>query len=190
MSCGVRARKALFYKVFAGSYFLSGSVKNRHFERKWCSKWCSEKNPGIEDIINWCSVKSITVTKKFLNLKTFGNKDFLVQEVILIFWFYIYFFYIILVRIFVQNPSLHNFSVVIGGNRGLFGLLLRLFSAFRGIGSFSSSGGVPLPSSTSVSTYFRIFMFFYYVPFAHRCKYFLIETQLKNLIIKGNECKM
>ena len=38
MSCGVRARKALFYKVFTGSYFLSGSVKNRHFERKWCSK--------------------------------------------------------------------------------------------------------------------------------------------------------
>ena len=38
LSCGVRARKALFYKVFAGSCFLSGSVKNRHFERKWCSK--------------------------------------------------------------------------------------------------------------------------------------------------------
>ena len=42
-SCGVRARKALFYKDFAGSYFLSGSVKNRHFERKWCSKWCSKR---------------------------------------------------------------------------------------------------------------------------------------------------
>ena len=41
-SCGVRARKALFYKAFAGSYFLSGSVKNRHFLRKWCSKWCSK----------------------------------------------------------------------------------------------------------------------------------------------------
>ena len=27
MSCGVRARGALFYKVFAGSDFLSGSVK-------------------------------------------------------------------------------------------------------------------------------------------------------------------
>lgn len=46
MSCGVRTRKALFYKVFAGSYFLSGSVKNRHFERKWCSKWCSEMTVG------------------------------------------------------------------------------------------------------------------------------------------------
>lgn len=42
LSCGVRARKALFYKAFAGSYFLSGSVKNRHFLRKWCSKWCSK----------------------------------------------------------------------------------------------------------------------------------------------------
>ena len=42
LSCGVRARKALFYKVFAGSYFLSGSVKNRHFLKKWCSKWCSK----------------------------------------------------------------------------------------------------------------------------------------------------
>ena len=43
LSCGVRARKALFYKVFAGSYFLSGCVKNRHFGRKWCSKWCSKR---------------------------------------------------------------------------------------------------------------------------------------------------
>ena len=43
LSCGVRARKALFYKVFAGSYFLSGSVKNRHFLKKWCSKWCSKR---------------------------------------------------------------------------------------------------------------------------------------------------
>ena len=34
LSCGVRARKALFYKVFAGSNFLSGSVKNRHFLKK------------------------------------------------------------------------------------------------------------------------------------------------------------
>ena len=40
LSCGVRARKALFYKVFAGSYFLYEGVKNRHFKRKWCSKWC------------------------------------------------------------------------------------------------------------------------------------------------------
>ena len=30
LSCGVRTRGALFYKVFAGSVFLSGSVK-------WCS---------------------------------------------------------------------------------------------------------------------------------------------------------
>ena len=49
-SCGVRARKALFYKVFAGSYFLSGSVKNRHFERKWCSKWCSKMTVEDEKI--------------------------------------------------------------------------------------------------------------------------------------------
>ena len=42
MSCGVRARGALFYKVSAGSYFLSGVVKKRHFLRKWCSKWCSK----------------------------------------------------------------------------------------------------------------------------------------------------
>ena len=33
--------KALFYKAFAGSDFLPESVKIRHFERKWCSKWCS-----------------------------------------------------------------------------------------------------------------------------------------------------
>ncbi len=38
LSCGVRARKALFYKAFTGSYFWSGSVKNRHFESKWCSE--------------------------------------------------------------------------------------------------------------------------------------------------------
>lgn len=47
LSCGVRARKALFYKDFAGSYFLSGSVKNRHFLKKWCSKWCSKKGTGM-----------------------------------------------------------------------------------------------------------------------------------------------
>ena len=47
VSCGVRARKALFYKAFAGSYFLSGSVKNRHFLRKWCSKWCSKIDRGM-----------------------------------------------------------------------------------------------------------------------------------------------
>uniref|UniRef100_UPI0032089DC6 hypothetical protein n=1 Tax=Thomasclavelia spiroformis TaxID=29348 RepID=UPI0032089DC6 len=46
LSCGVRARKALFYKDFAGSYFLSGSVKNRLFLRKWCSKWCSKMVVG------------------------------------------------------------------------------------------------------------------------------------------------
>ena len=34
LSCGVRVRKALFYKAFTGAYFLSGSAKNRHFERK------------------------------------------------------------------------------------------------------------------------------------------------------------
>lgn len=34
LSCGVRARKALFYKVFTVFYFLSGSVKNRHFYEK------------------------------------------------------------------------------------------------------------------------------------------------------------
>ena len=27
LSCGVRTRKALFYKVFTGSYFLPGGVK-------------------------------------------------------------------------------------------------------------------------------------------------------------------
>ena len=52
LSCGVRARKALFYKAFAGSYFLSGSVKNRHFLRKWCSKWCSKKSVGHGKNIN------------------------------------------------------------------------------------------------------------------------------------------
>ena len=31
MSCGVRARKALFYKVSAGSDFLSGSVVSKDF---------------------------------------------------------------------------------------------------------------------------------------------------------------
>ena len=41
LSCGVRARKALFYKAFTGFYFLSGSVKWCSFLRKWCSKWCS-----------------------------------------------------------------------------------------------------------------------------------------------------
>ena len=34
----VRARGALFYKVSAGSDFLPGGVKNRHFLRKWCSR--------------------------------------------------------------------------------------------------------------------------------------------------------
>ncbi len=42
MSCGVRVRGALFYKVSAGSDFLSGSVKNCRILRKWCSKWCSK----------------------------------------------------------------------------------------------------------------------------------------------------
>ena len=46
LSCGVRARKALFYKVFAGSAFLSGSVKWCRFLRKWCSKWCSGMTVG------------------------------------------------------------------------------------------------------------------------------------------------
>ena len=41
LSCGVRARKALFYMPSAGSDFLSGSVKWCGFLRKWCSKWCS-----------------------------------------------------------------------------------------------------------------------------------------------------
>lgn len=47
LSCGVRARGALFYKVSAGSVFLSGNVKNRHFLKKWCSKWCSKKEVQI-----------------------------------------------------------------------------------------------------------------------------------------------
>ena len=38
MYCGVRARKALFYKASAGSNFLSGSVKWCVFLRKWCSE--------------------------------------------------------------------------------------------------------------------------------------------------------
>lgn len=47
LSCGVRACGALFYRVFAGSDFLAGSVKNRQFLRKWCSKWCN----GMQDKI-------------------------------------------------------------------------------------------------------------------------------------------
>ena len=47
LSCGVRARKALFYKDSAGSDFLSGSVKWCGFLRKWCSIWCSGIRRGI-----------------------------------------------------------------------------------------------------------------------------------------------
>ena len=58
LSCGVRARKALFYKAFTGPYFLSGSVKNRHFE----SKGCSEMNVGDREKLE------ISDSRKYRNL--------------------------------------------------------------------------------------------------------------------------
>ena len=40
-----------YLQGFAGSYFLSGVVKNRHFE-KWCSKWCNMREKASKSSKN------------------------------------------------------------------------------------------------------------------------------------------
>ena len=71
MSCGIRACGALFYKVFAGSDFLPGSVKNRHFERKWCSKWCSG-----------CRIKCIAIVRTIV----YNKKEDMYEKGVLLLW--------------------------------------------------------------------------------------------------------